>query len=240
MACKRSGVRIPIAPQIRSKIRTDRTAGTAVKYRNGGPVGRRTCVRIGCHLASSSLRGHWAPELRAGADEPATWLIPPLRCRCRWQMVTTRLFPDSRSCRWLLLLLQVVSCVWGPRDGAEAAILINGSAAGAHAGQPRQGEGAAPARRAARLLRRGAVEAQPLIELGEPGPPGDGRVVSVTRCQLEGVRPACNRMDRSPRESPPHAGDARGQRRQRCPGQGHEARSHPHVALLTIVTITTY
>jgi hypothetical protein len=32
--------------QIRSIIRTDRTVSTAVKYSNGGPVGRRTCVRI--------------------------------------------------------------------------------------------------------------------------------------------------------------------------------------------------
>ena len=34
MACKRSGVRIPLAPQVRSEIRTVRTAHTAAKYSN--------------------------------------------------------------------------------------------------------------------------------------------------------------------------------------------------------------
>ena len=46
-ACKRSGVRISLAPLVRSIIRTDRTGSTAAKYRNGGRMGRRTCVRIG-------------------------------------------------------------------------------------------------------------------------------------------------------------------------------------------------
>jgi hypothetical protein len=41
MACKRSGVRISLAPLVRSEIRIVRTASTAAKYSNGGPVGRR-------------------------------------------------------------------------------------------------------------------------------------------------------------------------------------------------------
>jgi hypothetical protein len=47
VACKRSGVRISLAPLVRSEIRTDRTGSTAAKYSNGGAMGRRTCVRIG-------------------------------------------------------------------------------------------------------------------------------------------------------------------------------------------------
>jgi hypothetical protein len=46
MACKRSGVRISLAPLVRIEIRTNRTVGTAAKYSNGGPLGRRTSVRI--------------------------------------------------------------------------------------------------------------------------------------------------------------------------------------------------
>ena len=67
MACKRSGVRISLAPLVRSIIRTDRTASTAAKYRNGGPMGRRTCVRIGMF--------HWRgllarPRILAAAPLP--------------------------------------------------------------------------------------------------------------------------------------------------------------------------
>ena len=47
MACKRSAVRARLAPQVRSEIRTNRTASTAGKYSNGGRLDRRTCVRIG-------------------------------------------------------------------------------------------------------------------------------------------------------------------------------------------------
>src|SRR5450631_1358583 len=36
MACKRSGVRIPVAPQVRRIIRTDRTLSTAAEYSNAG------------------------------------------------------------------------------------------------------------------------------------------------------------------------------------------------------------
>jgi hypothetical protein len=39
MGCKRSGVRISLAPLVRSEIRTSRTVSTAAKYRNGRPRG---------------------------------------------------------------------------------------------------------------------------------------------------------------------------------------------------------
>jgi hypothetical protein len=55
MACKRSGVRISLAPLVRSEIRIDRTGSTAAKYSNGGPVGRRTYVRIECLPAPALL-----------------------------------------------------------------------------------------------------------------------------------------------------------------------------------------
>jgi len=58
MACKRSAVRARLAPLVRSKIRTDRTASTAGKYSNGGRVGRRTCVRIGHLRRLGLLAGH--------------------------------------------------------------------------------------------------------------------------------------------------------------------------------------
>jgi hypothetical protein len=49
MACKRSAVRARLAPQVRSEIRTNRTASTAGKYSNGGRLGRRMCVRSGIY-----------------------------------------------------------------------------------------------------------------------------------------------------------------------------------------------
>ena len=63
MACKRSGVRIPLAPQVRSEIRTVRTASTAAKYSNAagtiyGPASPDQALlpRLGC----------WHSQLKPG------------------------------------------------------------------------------------------------------------------------------------------------------------------------------
>ena len=48
MACQRSGVRISLAPpRSEAEFELFEQQDTAGKYRNGGPVGRRMCVRIG-------------------------------------------------------------------------------------------------------------------------------------------------------------------------------------------------
>jgi hypothetical protein len=76
MACKRSGVRISLAPLVRSIIRTVRTVSTAAKYSNGGPVGRRTCVRIGIFR----WWGCWQDRgfsRRSGAFRRPTWANSP-------------------------------------------------------------------------------------------------------------------------------------------------------------------
>jgi hypothetical protein len=69
MACKRSAVRARLAPLVSGEIRTNRTAGTAAKYSNGGRVGRRTCVRIGYFPGWGLLARRWLP----GAGQPVTW-----------------------------------------------------------------------------------------------------------------------------------------------------------------------
>jgi hypothetical protein len=61
MACKRSGVRIPIAPQVRQIIRTDRTARTAAQYSSAGPAGSSAPVSV----RSSPGAGRW-PGCRQG------------------------------------------------------------------------------------------------------------------------------------------------------------------------------
>ena len=49
MACKRSGVRIPLAPQVRDKIRKPGHPGTAGKYSSGDHTRCRAGVRISFH-----------------------------------------------------------------------------------------------------------------------------------------------------------------------------------------------
>jgi hypothetical protein len=76
MACKRSAVRARLAPQVRSKTRTNRTASTAAKYSNGGRLGRRIRVRIGQLARLGPLARHRIP----GA-EPALVSLSPGQIR---------------------------------------------------------------------------------------------------------------------------------------------------------------
>jgi hypothetical protein len=59
MACKRSGVRIPIAPQFRSIIRTDWTLRTAVKYSSVGwsAAARQFCCDLPAEQSISAACG---------------------------------------------------------------------------------------------------------------------------------------------------------------------------------------
>ena len=107
MACKRSGVRIPLAPLVRSKIRTDRTASTAAKYSNGGPMGRRTCVRIRHLPLCERLKGMHALSAQRPHGGRDLGKFPLCRGCGSCRLVSRRSLQDAlslgnccRVCRW--------------------------------------------------------------------------------------------------------------------------------------------
>jgi hypothetical protein len=111
---KRSGVRISLAPLVKSIFRTDRTASTA-KYRNGGPMGRRTCVRIKLVPSVRLLAGPPAPCGPAvlSGRELDKFARSWVRGSCR--LVTTRLSWEAVS-----LTTVAASHPWARRGSAHS------------------------------------------------------------------------------------------------------------------------
>ena len=114
MACKGSGVRISLAPLARSVIGTDRTASTAAKYRNGGPVGRRMCVRIGQLPPAELLADQRVPDGAAALSGPSAGITPFPRSRdfCRRS--------PHGSCERLCLTVTVAVLAGGRRTAVRA------------------------------------------------------------------------------------------------------------------------
>ncbi len=107
MACKRSGVRISLALLVRSIIRTDRTGSTAAKYRNGGPVGHRTCVRIQHLWFRGLLADLRAPSGAVVHSVCELGKLPFSRGCDSCRLVSSRSFAGAdvsgdccRACRW--------------------------------------------------------------------------------------------------------------------------------------------